>query len=62
MNGRNTINWDKRLEFDIEYIENISFTFDIKIVLKTILKVLKKEDIVLVTDSIMKNLDDERKK
>jgi lipopolysaccharide/colanic/teichoic acid biosynthesis glycosyltransferase len=62
VNGRNKLNWDNRLELDIEYIENISFTFDIIIVLKTILKVLKKEDIVLVTDSIMENLDDERKK
>lgn len=61
VNGRNTLNWDKRLEMDIEYVENISFIFDLRIVLKTISKVVKSEDIVLAPNSIMKNLDDERR-
>lgn len=45
INGRNNIDWEKKLEYDIEYIQNISFTNDCKIILKTVLKVLKREDI-----------------
>jgi len=45
VNGRNTISWKKKFEFDVWYVENISFLLDIKIVLLTIKKVLKKEDV-----------------
>ena len=46
VNGRNNISWEKKLEYDIEYINNITFFGDLKIVLKTFLKVFKREDIV----------------
>lgn len=46
INGRNLSNWDERFKNDIEYVENISFTNDFKIILKTIKKVLLKEDVV----------------
>ena len=45
VNGRNLLNWDKRLEFDVWYVENQSFLLDIKILIKTILKVLLREGI-----------------
>lgn len=45
VNGRNNIGWEEKLEYDIDYIENITFRNDIKIILKTICKVIKKEDI-----------------
>lgn len=45
INGRNNISWEKKLSFDLEYIEHISLLFDIKIVAGTILKVLRKKDI-----------------
>ena len=45
INGRNLSNWDERFKNDIEYVENISFTNDFKIILKTIKKVLLKEDV-----------------
>lgn len=45
VNGRNTLSWDRRFQLDVEYVENISFSLDVKIALMTILKVLKKEGI-----------------
>jgi undecaprenyl phosphate N,N'-diacetylbacillosamine 1-phosphate transferase len=45
VNGRNAISWDKKFEYDVEYVDGVSFSFDIKILLKTLLKVIKKEGI-----------------
>lgn len=45
VNGRNAISWDKKFEYDVWYVENISFWLDVKILFKTILKVIKKEGI-----------------
>ncbi|EYT96422.1 UDP-phosphate galactose phosphotransferase [Enterococcus mundtii CRL35] len=42
---RNSVSWDKRIEIDLQYIEEISFTNDLKIIYKTILKVFKIQDI-----------------
>ena len=44
-NGRNSISWDDRLKYDIYYIDHLSFSMDIKIVLLTIKIVLKSEGI-----------------
>lgn len=45
INGRNNITWEEKLEYDLRYIENITFVEDTKIILKTILKVFKRDDI-----------------
>ena len=45
VNGRNTISWDEKFKFDVWYTEHISFTTDVKILIRTIKKVLFKEDI-----------------
>ena len=45
VNGRNTVNWDRRFELDVEYVNNISFRFDLKIFLMTIQKVIRRSDI-----------------
>ena len=45
VNGRNNITWEDKINYDLEYIQNITFINDIKIILKTIGKVLKKSDI-----------------
>ncbi|HTN07273.1 sugar transferase [Agriterribacter sp.] len=47
VSGRNHLPWNERLELDVKYVENISFGTDFKIVYKTILKVVKQEDITL---------------
>ena len=45
ISGRNNISWEEKINYDLKYIENITFLVDLKIILKTIRKVLKKEDI-----------------
>ena len=47
VNGRNNLNWDERFKLDIEYVEKLSFIFDVKIVFLTIKKVLKGSDITV---------------
>lgn len=59
VNGRNHLSWDNRLELDAQYVENISFSNDCKIIFKTVLNVLKKEDIDVAPKG--KFLDEERK-
>ena len=44
--GRNAISWEGKLATDLEYIENITFIGDVKIILQTIGKFLKREDVV----------------
>lgn len=46
INGRNNITWEKKFEYDLQYIsDGITFFGDLKIMLRTILKVLKRSDI-----------------
>jgi len=44
INGRKEVLWDRRLKYDIEYVNKISFYFDLKIFFKTISKVLLMKD------------------
>ena len=45
VNGRNAISWEKKFELDTWYVENQSLWLDFKIMLKTVKKVLAKDDI-----------------
>ncbi len=45
VNGRNAISWDKKFEYDVWYVDHISFSLDMKILFKTISKVLKSDGI-----------------
>lgn len=45
VNGRNNITWGQKFEYDVFYVENISFLFDCKIIIKTIRKVFAGADI-----------------
>lgn len=45
VNGRNNITWEEKINYDLEYIENITFIGDVKIIFKTAIKVFKKDDI-----------------
>ncbi len=44
--GRNTSSWDQRLEYDLYYVKNVSFWMDVKILFQTVVKVIKREDII----------------
>ena len=45
VNGRNAISWDKKFELDVWYVDHLSFILDLKILFKTVLKVIKSEGI-----------------
>ena len=57
INGRNTISWQQKFEYDVWYIDNISFSLDIKILLHTVLKVVKKEGISSKTSATMEKFE-----
>lgn len=45
VNGRNAISWEQKFEYDVEYVEKESFLFDVKIILMTVAKVLRRSGI-----------------
>lgn len=45
VNGRNAISWEKKFEYDVEYVDNITFLGDWKILFQTVGKVFKREGI-----------------
>lgn len=45
VNGRNAISWKQKFEYDIWYVDHISFVLDVKIMWMTVLKVFKSEGI-----------------
>jgi lipopolysaccharide/colanic/teichoic acid biosynthesis glycosyltransferase len=45
VNGRNAISWEQKFVLDTYYVENLSFLLDIKIIMLTIKRVLKKEGV-----------------
>lgn len=61
VNGRNFLDWESRFKLDVKYVRNISFKQDIKIMLSTVGKVLKKTDIAVGEGHVLRDLDEERK-
>ena len=53
VNGRNLLSWEDKFEKDVYYVRNISFLFDLKIVLKTIAVVFRHNDINSATNATM---------
>ncbi len=45
VNGRNAISWERKFEYDVEYVDNITFIGDWKIMFQTVSKVLKRDGI-----------------
>ena len=45
INGRNALSWEKKFELDVWYVENRSLWLDTKILLKTVLKVVRRDGI-----------------
>ena len=62
INGRNNLSWEERFEYDIQYVNKITFKNDIVIILKTIGKVFKKQDIVVRGTGKNIDFDEYRKK
>jgi len=54
VNGRNLISWEQKFEYDVWYIDNMSFILDVKILCLTIIKILKREGINSSQNETMK--------
>jgi undecaprenyl phosphate N,N'-diacetylbacillosamine 1-phosphate transferase len=57
VNGRNSISWTQKFDLDVEYVDKVSFLFDIKILLLTIKKVLIREGVNQSDDRPMQPFD-----
>ncbi len=62
VNGRNLLNWDDRFKKDLEYVNNLSFMMDVKVIFRTIKVVFMSEGITDKKTATMTFLYDERKK
>lgn len=51
--GRNAISWKKKFELDVWYVDHVSFLTDCKVIITTIKKVVKREDINSATSATM---------
>lgn len=61
VNGRNAISsWDERFKYDLEYVNGCTLTMDIKILVKTVMKVIKKTDILDGSRVVVGRLDEVR--
>ena len=62
VNGRNSGTWEKKFELDNYYVRNISFSHDVKILFKTVIKTIKRSDILLGDEIPARRLDHYRRK
>ncbi len=60
INGRNAISWEEKFEWDVRYVENITFMGDLKIILKTVKTVLSHEGINSETSATMEEFRGEK--
>jgi|AKZA01.1.fsa_nt_gi Sugar transferases involved in lipopolysaccharide synthesis len=51
INGRNNLSWNEKFQYDIFYVNNISFKNDLIIFFKTIIKVFNRSDVVVRTEN-----------
>ena len=61
VNGRNAISWDAKLAYDVQYVSNITFLGDAKIVADTFLKTIKRSDIQVGSEFQAGKFIDQRK-
>jgi len=61
VSGRNFLDWDSRLQKDVEYVKNLSFLMDLKVILMTVKVVLVKEDVAEDTNFVEGNFAEIRK-
>lgn len=57
VNGRNALGWETRFAFDLEYVDQCSFMMDMKVLLVTVLKVVKRSDTLSGADQTVADFD-----
>ena len=53
VNGRNAITWEQKFKYDVEYVNNVTFLGDVKIILTTLKKAVKREGISQAGEATM---------
>ena len=61
INGRNNLTWEQKFAYDLEYVNHLTFTADVKILFGTVVKVIKRSDIQEDTQAGEGNLAQIRK-
>ncbi len=61
VNGRNSVDWDRRLAYDVEYVSKLSLRFDLKILFLTVRSVLARSDIAEDTRAVEGNFAEIRR-
>ena len=46
VNGRNALQWEEKFAYDLEYVLNLSFKMDLKVLFQTVAKVVKRSDVI----------------
>jgi undecaprenyl phosphate N,N'-diacetylbacillosamine 1-phosphate transferase len=59
VNGRNAISWSQKFEYDVWYVDNLSLLLDVKIMMRTVLKIIKAEGINSSDSETMKTFTGE---
>ena len=62
VNGRNAISWDEKFKYDVWYVDHISFILDLRIIIRTIKKIIKTDEISAEGYATMPRFDDFDKK
>ena len=57
VNGRKSVTWPQKLAYDVEYVQNLSFLLDIKIIGLTIYKVIKRENVGVDSSGVVNFYD-----
>ena len=57
VNGRNALNWEEKFEYDVRYVDHVTFIGDWKIIFKTIENVLKRDGINSETSATMEKFE-----
>ena len=61
VNGRNNLDWNHRFEADVNYVEHVSFLFDLKIFFLTVKNVISHKDVVENTHDVEPNFAEQRR-
>jgi len=61
VNGRNNLSWDEKLALDVYYVEHLTLGMDIKVILKTIVNVIRHKDVNVIPGLRLGKLDDVRR-
>lgn len=61
-NGRNSLKWEDKFEYDLKYVNNVTLMHDIKIIFQTVKTVLVRENIGVRGEEVLVDFDTYRKK